>query len=372
MTRLVVVGASLAGHRAALEARRRDDDLDIVVIGDEPHPPYQRPPLSKGLLAGRVAPERTRLRMPTGAYTYLPGVRADGIDLTERTVTTTTGPVGFDLLVIATGARPVYPPPLRHRNALTLRTLDDALRLRDRLVPGHRIVTLGAGFIGLELAATARERRCDVTVVEAAERILPRALGPRAADSVLAWHRDNDVTVVTGRRALAVHDHGVDLDDGSHIAADTVVVGLGVTPATDWIGDAIASVTGLGLVCDAFGRIDDGVAAAGDVATWHHPGWGRPVRSEHFETAATQGQLAARNLLGGKTPWRDIPFGWSDQHGHLIQVLGVPGADADEEQRSASTYAYYRAGRLEGFVLLDVAEEVVERRSELEHALGLS
>ncbi|ACU53518.1 FAD-dependent pyridine nucleotide-disulphide oxidoreductase [Acidimicrobium ferrooxidans DSM 10331] len=372
MTRLVVVGASLAGHRAALEARRRDADLDIVVIGDEPHPPYQRPPLSKGLLAGHVAPERTRLRTPSGAYTHRPSVRAEGIDLDERTVATTAGPIGFDLLVIATGAAPLHPAPLRHPNALTLRTLDDALRLRDRLVPGHRLVTLGAGFIGLELAATARERGCRVTVVEAAERILPRALGPRAATTVLAWHEANGVTVVTGHRALAVDDDGVALDDGTRIGADTVVVGLGVRPATDWISDAVPAVAGLGLVCDAYGRIEDGIAAAGDVATWHHPGWGRPVRSEHFETAATQGQLAARNLLGGHEPWRDVPFGWSDQHGHLIQVLGTPGADADEEQRSDSTFAYYRDGRLEGFVLLDVAEDVVERRHELERALELS
>jgi 3-phenylpropionate/trans-cinnamate dioxygenase ferredoxin reductase subunit len=373
MTRLVIVGASLAGHRAALEARRLDPDAEIVLLGEEPHPPYQRPPLSKGLLAGSVSPERLRLRSRPGAYELICEVRAEGLDPDRGVVATTAGEVPYDALIIATGARPIHPAALRRANARTLRTLDDALALRKRLVSGSRVVGIGAGFIGLEIAATAAGRGCSVTVVEGAPRVLPRAVGPDAARVVASWHEAHGVAVRTGVPVTALDDEAVALADGGRIPADTVVVGLGVRPATEWLGTSLPVDERLGLVADAQGRIAEGIAAAGDVSTWYHPGWGRPVRSEHFETAATQGVLAARSLLGGgSATWVDVPFGWSDQHGHLLQVLGMPGEDAEEERRSDTTFAYWREGRLEGFVLLDAAEELVDRREELARALGLT
>lgn len=373
MRRLVIVGAGLAGHRAALEARRWDPNLEIIVVGAEAHPPYQRPPLSKGLLLGSVRPERLRLRSQPDAYEHRPNVRAVGLDLAERAVETSGGPLSFDGLIVATGADPVLPPLFAHPATRTLRTVDDALALRARITPGHRVVAIGAGFIGLELASSLLALGAAVTVVEAEERVLPRAVGPGAAAIVASWHEHHGVTLRTTASVAAMAPGGPVLADGTELPADTVLVGIGVRPAVGWVANALPSDPRLGLLADEYGTVVDGVAAAGDAATWRHPAWSAPVRSEHFETAATQGVLAARNLLcAPREAWRDVPFGWSDQHGHLIQVLGVPGADAEEERRNEHTWAYYRNGRLEGFVLLDAAEDLVDRRDELARSLGLS
>ncbi len=369
--RLVVVGGSLAGHRAALEARRRDEELEIIVVGDEPDPPYQRPPLSKGFLAGTVRRERLALRSSPGAYDLRLDTRAEHLDLSERVVHTNRGVVAFDLLVIATGASPLRPTSLAHPHVLTLRTLSDAVALRARLEPYTRLVTVGAGFIGLEVAATARERGASVHIVEADRRLLPRALGAGASAAIARWHEQHGVSLTVGATVAEVTDDGALLDTGSLLAADSVLVATGVRPNIGWLDHCLPTDPRLGVLADEYGRVGEGVVAAGDVTTWRHPGWDKPVRSEHFETAATQGVLAARTLLGSPTPWRDVPFGWSDQHGHLVQILGLPGPDAEEEQRSPTTYAYYRGERLEGFVLLDGADELVDRREELEVALGL-
>jgi 3-phenylpropionate/trans-cinnamate dioxygenase ferredoxin reductase subunit len=332
---IVVVGASLAGCRAAEALREEGFDGRITIIGEEPHRPYDRPPLSKQVLAG--AWETARLALPAVEadldLDWRLGARATGLDLGAKQVALARGAaVPFDGLVIATGATPrTIPVPEGMAGVHTLRTLDDCLALRADLdaTPG-RVVVVGAGFIGAEVAATCRERGLEVTMLEALAAPLARVLGEVIGGVTAEVHRDHGVDVRTGvgvsGLAGGARVEQVLLDDGSTINADVVVVGVGVRPVTDWLEGSGLTLDD-GVVCDETCLAAAGVVAAGDVARWPNRTFGQVMRVEHWDNALDQGAHAARRLLlgPGAPAYAPVPWFWSDQYDRKLQLAGRPG-----------------------------------------------
>lgn len=353
MNRLVIVGASLAGLRAAQSARAAGFEGELVVIGDEPHMPYTRPPLSKELLAGEAA--RCAFPCEIDAEWRL-GETAVGLDRDRKVVHTNikrdspsleTLEIPYDRLIVATGTRARTMPGAR-----TIRTLDDALALREALETARSIAIVGAGFIGCEVAATARKHGLEVTLYDVADQPLT-PLGPELGAITADLHRE----------------HGVDLRLGApatDIDADLVVAGLGAIPNTEWL-------TGLtldpGVRCDAtLTSVDDpDILAAGDLACWPHPlAGGDHIRVEHWTVASEHGQLAGRNALvdpGERAAHTTPPYFWSDQYDVKIQAVGLPAratrleiveregrrlvaVGADEDGRLVAAVAFNSAKRL--------------------------
>ena len=361
-----MVGASLAGLRAAEGLRRGGHDGPLTVVGAERHRPYDRPPLSKKVLTGKVEPERTELEEARDLDAdWLLGTEATGLDVEQQIVhTDRDGDLPYDLLVIATGARPRR---LRGFDAGPgvhyLRTIDDAVRLRDELSSASKVAVIGAGFIGLEVAASSLEGGLQVTVLEALSIPLDRAIGETMGNAIADLHRRRGVDIRTDVLVEGpVGDlpvEGVRLVGGETVDADVVVVGVGVVPETRWLEGSKVDLND-GVLCDerlrvlSGGRPLTGVVAAGDVARWSHQTWSRLARVEHWTNAVEQGEAAARTLLeGDRAPvFSPVPYFWSDQFGLKVQFVGetAPGDEVsvvegsvDEERFLA---AYGRAGRL--------------------------
>ncbi|GAB2965488.1 FAD-dependent oxidoreductase [Streptomyces pseudoechinosporeus] len=321
----MVVGASAAGLAAVETLRREGYDGTLTLVGDEPHAPYDRPPLSKQLLSGEWPTERLALRTPTdldalGLDLRL-GAAATGLELAERTVHLADGTrLPYDGLIVATGVRPRRLPG---EGAHVLRTLDDALTLREQLEPGRRLVVVGAGFLGAEAAAVARALGCEVVLLEPAPVPLAHAVGEEVGRVLSGAHLDHGVDLRTGVTVTEVTEDGVRLGDGELVEADEVLVAIGSLPNTEWLADSGLAV-GDGLVCDEYCEAALRVYAAGDVARWHHPLFGTSMRIEHRTHAAEQGMAAARNLLnpGARKPFAPIPYFWSDQYDMKIQAYG--------------------------------------------------
>lgn len=478
MRSIVVVGASLAGLRAAEELRHQGFDGTITMVGDEPHRPYDRPPLSKQVLAGDWQPDRTPLTTADeGGIEALDldwrlGARAVGLDLTRRTVelapagahtsSVTTQPherMTFDGLVIATGAVPrtlpltatgtgrftvtgsavttaagsaasadpgrapdtgpaAGPPvggsdidaagsgtPAVLQGVHTLRTLDDCLAIRAELdATPQRVVVVGAGFIGAEVAATCRSRGLEVTLVEALPVPLERAVGPEVGSLVADLHRDHGVDVRLGIGVAEFEGRPtgdgtrveqVRLTDGSVVPADVVVVGVGVVPNTRWLDGSGLAIDN-GVVCDATGLAAPGVVAAGDVARWPSRRFACLLRVEHWDNAIAMGEHAASRLLAeargaahaggdaGAEAYDPVPWFWSDQYDRKLQLAGL-AAGADEmalvdgsldERRFAVIYR--RGDRIGGVLAMNRPRLVVtyraliERNGSWSEALGLA
>ena len=377
LDRVAVVGASLAGLRAAEELRARGFDGTITVVGDEIHPPYDRPPLSKQVLAGDWQPERIALTVAAGggldglALDWRLGAVATALDLADRAVTLAGGErVPFDGLVVATGATPRRLPGTDHLAGVhTLRTLDDCLAVRAALDAGPgRVVVVGGGFIGAEVAATCRGRGLDVTLVEALPVPLGRVLGDEIGAVMADVHRDHGVDVRLGV-GVAGLDGGrrverVRLADGSDVPADLVVVGIGVVPTTGWLEGSGLTLAD-GVVCDETVAAAPGVVAAGDVARWWSRRFGELVRVEHWDNAITMGAHAARRLLAGEgepteaLAYDPVPWFWSDQYDRKIQLAGrSAGADevrvVDGSTAERRFVALYRRGdRLTGVLAMN-------------------
>ncbi|MEU4896606.1 FAD-dependent oxidoreductase [Streptomyces sp. NPDC044780] len=329
MKQVVVVGASAAGLAAAETLRREGYEGTITLIGDEPYHPYDRPPLSKQILGRQWEADRVPLRTPADLDGLGLDLRlrtaATGLDLAGRTVALADGArVPYDGLVIATGVRPRRLPGDGGERAHVLRTLDDALALRDRLVPGRRLVVVGAGFLGAEAAAVARGLGVEVTLLEPTPVPLAPAVGERVGRMLAEAHHDHGVDLRTGVTVAEVADGGVRLADGTLVEADEVLVAIGSVPNTDWL-EGSGLTLGNGLECDEYSAAAPGVYGAGDVARWHNPLFGTAMRIEHRTNATEQGMAVARNLLrpDARKPFAPVPYFWSDQYDFRIQAYGL-------------------------------------------------
>jgi 3-phenylpropionate/trans-cinnamate dioxygenase ferredoxin reductase subunit len=346
---VVVVGASLAGLRAAEEVRHEGHAGPVIVVGEEVHAPYDRPPLSKQLLSGKWDVERIHHHTPDKldaiGLEFRLGRRAVGLDTAARTVGLDDGSeLAYDGLVVATGAATRRLPGTEGMPGVwMLRTLDDCLGIRAGLEtagPEPRVVVIGAGFIGSEVAATCQAMGARVTLLEAYHTPLARVLGDEMGKMCADLHVANGMDL----RCSITVDHlesdpgGPDpvvvclADDvGTRLPADVVVVGIGVVPSVGWLEGSGLTLDN-GVACDSALFAGDRVVAAGDVANWLRPSSVRPTRVEHWTNAAEGGAAAARNLLAGSTaavPYDPVPFFWSDQYGKKIQMIGLP--DADDE-----------------------------------------
>jgi 3-phenylpropionate/trans-cinnamate dioxygenase ferredoxin reductase subunit len=330
---VVVVGASAAGLSAAESLRRAGFEGNLTLVDSESELPYDRPPLSKQILKGEWQPERVRLRNQEAldglSATWLMGIGAESVDVEKRVLSLTDGrSLSYDGLVIATGVTPRNLPIAEGLSGVhRLRTLDDALRLRAAMLAARTIVVVGAGFLGVEVAAVARELGLDVTVVDPLSAPLVRQLGQPVADKCLQLHADRGAKVLCGRgveqvlsRGRAVR--GVVLDNGRELPADLVLVAIGSVPAVDWLSGSGLTLDN-GIVCDEFCEAAPGVVAAGDVACWPHPRYGY-LRVEHRLNATEHGAAAAMTLLGKREPFAPVPYFWTDQYDVKIQAYGVP------------------------------------------------
>ena len=383
MRSVTIIGASLAGLRAAETLRQQGFDGDVRLIGAERHLPYDRPPLSKQVLAGDWEPERTVLttddKLAELGVEMRLGLKAAAFDLATRTLTLETGEtLAVDGLVVATGARCRTLPGTENLAGVhVLRSLDDSLALRAEFeaVP-NRVVVVGAGFIGAEVAATARGRGLEVTMVEALPNPLSRVLGDEMGSVCAAVHRDHGVDLRTsvGVDGLEGEERvrRVLLSDGSAVEADVVVVGIGVIPNTEWLDGSGLTIDN-GVVCDSSCLAADGVVAAGDVARWPNELFGEVMRVEHWDNAAAQGAHAARRLLTADAgPFTPVPWFWSDQYDRKIQLAGRVRPDDEvrvvagsiEERRFAALYG--RAGRLMGVLGFNRPRHVMRYRALIE------
>ncbi len=389
MRRIVVVGASLAGLRAAEALRREGFDGALALVGEEPHPPYDRPPLSKELLRGEWEPPRSDLRRGKGvaelALELRLGASAVALDAQARCVRLADGDeLTYDGLVIATGAVPrSLPFGAGMHGVHVLRTLDDALAIRAELAARPRVCVVGAGFIGLEIAASCRRLGLAVTAVEPQGLPLLDKLGEPMARCIAELHRDHGVDLRCGVLAAAFEGNArverVRLSDGSTVEADLVVVGIGVRPATDWlVGSGLALDDG--VVCDATCATSlPDVVAAGDVARFHHAGAGAALRIEHWSHAVEMASHAARRLLGGATfseAFTPVPYFWSDQYDVKIQFAGrlAPGDElaliehAPQARKLVALFG--RAGRLTAVLTWNRAPVLVRYRRAIADGLA--
>ncbi|HZC61642.1 MAG TPA: FAD-dependent oxidoreductase [Streptosporangiaceae bacterium] len=316
--RIVIVGGGLAGSRAAAELRAEGYPGQITMLGAEPHPPYDRPPLSKKLMMG----ELDSTSLDTDAAALRLDLRLDeaATGLAGRTVRSERGEYRFDRLIVATGAAPVrLPGPGRQH---VLRTLDDALDIRARLQPGTRLAIVGAGWIGAELATAAVARGCDVTVLEAAATPAAAALGEVAGAAMVPWYAAAGVDLRLGQPVESVQEGGLALPGGEWLDADLIVTAVGVRPCTGWL-DGSGVDLGNGIVVDSRLRASvPGVYAAGDCAAFWSGRYGRRLRVEHWDTALHSPTVAAANALGAEQDYDPVPYFWSEQFGRMVQYVG--------------------------------------------------
>jgi NADPH-dependent 2,4-dienoyl-CoA reductase/sulfur reductase-like enzyme/ferredoxin len=377
---LVVVGASLAGLRAVESARRAGFAGVITLVGAEEHLPYDRPPLSKEFLTAVEAPAATTLRAESVLRDELQvhlrlGSPATALDPAGRTVWVGNEPLHYTALVIATGATPRSLPGTEGLTGVhTLRTIDDARQIRAALDTGARTVVVGAGFIGSEIASSARQRGSTVTVVEAMPTPLARPVGEQMGAVLASLHERNGTTLRVGVGVDAIEGDGrveaVRLADGSRIEADLVIVGVGVSPNTDWLAESGLEL-GNGIECDkTLQTSSPGVYAAGDIASWPNPLFDTRMRLEHWTIAAEQGGAAARNAIDPTNPaaFETVPYFWSDWYGKRIQFVGV-AAGAEEIELVAGDLdgdtflvLYRRGDRLVGVLGLEQRAAVMKYR----------
>ncbi len=380
MKRIAVVGASLAGLRAAEFIRRAKFEGELVLIGDEVRLPYDRPPLSKEVLRGEWEPERIALRRRSYDELNLQlllGQRAVSLDTAKRELRLEGGTVvSFDGMVIATGGQVrELPHQPRVDGIYTLRTLDDALAIRAAFASKPRVAVIGAGFIGAEVAASAQQLGLEVTMIEALEAPLALSLGPRLGRVLQDAHERRGVRVLCGRRVEGFGGtdriESVLLDDGTRVECDVVVVGIGVSPSVSWLAGSGVELDD-GVRCDeTLASSVPGIVAAGDVASWYNPLFEERMRVEHWTNAVEQARHAVSSLLaapGEAKAFESVPMFWSDQFDIKIQGVGRPKPTDDlvlaggtpESEKFIALYG--RAGRLVGAVAFNQPPKLVQLR----------
>ncbi len=323
---MVVVGAGMAGVQTAVALREQGFTGTVTLIGAEPHQPYDRPPLSKAVLLGKAEGSAFDVDFESLGIELQLGCEADGVRPADHELDTESGPVPYDVLVLATGAEPIRLPGTEGVPGVhLLRTLDDAERLRPVLSRQHDIVVVGAGWIGAEFATAAREAGCAVTVVEAADRPLAGALPAEVAAPMTAWYADSGAALRTHARVERIEPGAVVLDDGARLPAGAVVVGIGARPATDWLA---ASGIELGahreVVADDHLRASTpDVYAVGDCASFPSARYGERLLVHHWDNALQGPRTVAANIIG-ETPvvYDPVPYFWSEQFGRFVQYAG--------------------------------------------------
>ena len=397
---IVIVGAGQAGGWAATTLRSRGYDGRVLLLGEEPHAPYERPPLSKAVLSGQAAADSTELfsaaRLADLDIEFRPGIAATRLRVDDKQVELSDGAsAGYDKLILCTGGRPVVPalPGVSSAAVHVLRTRDDAMRLRAQLGPGKHLVIVGGGWIGLEVAATARQSGSRVTVLEQAGRLCARSVQPGVSAHLAALHAAHGVEVRLGASLCAVHPQPdgravAELADGSAIAADAVVLGVGLQA-----NDALARAAGIecerGVLVDAYCRTSAAdVYAAGDVAVSvyggavhtgaalagaahagavHTGAIGR-VRLESWQNAQDQGTAAALSALGESVPYTPSGAVWSEQYDAMVQIVGFPALAASEvlrpqaESRALLSVALDAGSRIVAAVAVDAPRELRQLR----------
>ncbi|RZS36461.1 NADPH-dependent 2,4-dienoyl-CoA reductase/sulfur reductase-like enzyme [Herbihabitans rhizosphaerae] len=381
---IAIVGTGVAGATAALTLRDAGFDGRVLLIGEEPHAPYRRPPLSKDVLRGSMPDERTRLRpaehWATKGVELRTGARVTGIAADAHEIVLLCGEtLGYDRLLLATGGRPrTLPVTDGVPGVFTLRTLGDVPALRDALTAGTRVLVVGAGLVGAEVAASARAMDCAVTVLEVERTPLARVLPPVIGVRYAGLHRAAGVDLRTGTGLKSLAHNGSELvaidTDGAESHADVVVVAVGMVPNT-----ALAETAGIeidrgpvgGITVDSQGATSaPDVYAAGDVANLPNRVLGGRQRVEHWMHAQDHGAATARAMLGQGTPFDVVPWCWSDQHGVTVHITGWP--DAGDEVRldgdlDGMNFAaeFRRDGKLVGAVGVNRAAQIRLLRKEI-------
>jgi NADPH-dependent 2,4-dienoyl-CoA reductase/sulfur reductase-like enzyme len=378
---VVIVGASLGGLRAAEMLRRKGHAGRLTLVGDELHLPYDRPPLSKQLLTGAWTEEQVALRRKPYEELELDlrlGVRAARLDVAQRTLTLADdSTLTYDALILATGARARRLPEQPSLKGLfELRTLEHARALREALATKPRVCVIGAGFIGAEVASSARGLGCDVTVLEALPAPLQRGLGSVLGEALGKRMRDHGVDLrcsvtvagfeATGEGAARTLT-GVRLGTGEVIPAEVCVVGIGAVPNVEWLAGSGLTLDD-GVVTDANCRAAEGVYAIGDVARFHNPLFGESMRLEHWSNAVEGARAAVDHLLdpAAAAPYAHVPSFWSDQFGVKLQGAGRPRGDDEAVFAAGSAdtekfcVIYGRAGRLTGVVTASMPPLVIQ------------
>ncbi len=367
MKRIVVVGAGLAGLHSAVALRERGFAGRLTIVGDEPHPPYDRPPLSKAVLAGALDDSTLPADWAALDVELRLGTRATA--LRGGAVETTAGAVPADGVVVATGARPVLLSGVREAGARTLRTIEDARSLRAELAPGRRLVIVGAGWIGAEVATAAATAGCAVTVLEMGPVPLAGAMPTEVGAATLPWWVEAGVDLRTSAVVRAVDSAGVQLVDGSTVPAHTVLVAVGVRAASEWL-------RGSGIPLGARGAVEvdgglrtgvPGVVAVGDVAAWESARYRTRLRVQHWDVALHAPAAAAANLLGGCEVYDPVPYFWSE-FGRTMQYAGHVPAGAEllwrgDPARDPTWAAFWLvAGVLVAAVAVDRPRDLVQAR----------
>jgi len=334
----VILGAGQAGHWSAITLRKEGYDGSIILLGNEPYIPYERPPLSKDILSGVKPPDSCHFSSiedyAEKEIDLRPGVRGEAINLEQRTVQLSDDSTQvFDKLIIATGSRVIHPPIPGEDldNVFYLRTLDDCLALQKRLTEGQRVVLIGGGYIGLEVAATARKLNCDVTIVEMQEKLMVRVVPPESSGYFASVHSEYGVKINTETTVTAIESDGnalvVKCNDNSTVPADTVVIGVGITP-----NDDIAKAAGLkvdnGIRVNEYGETSHkNIYAAGDVSNHYNPLLKKQIRLESWQNAQNQAMTVAKRICGtAEEPYAEIPWFWSVQYDKVLQITGAPDA----------------------------------------------
>jgi NADPH-dependent 2,4-dienoyl-CoA reductase/sulfur reductase-like enzyme len=384
MSRVVIVGAAASGLATAEALRRFRFDGEIVVIGDEVGRAYDRPPLSKQVLAGEWDEEKAALLPPArveriGADLRL-GRRATGLDAHRRQLQFEDGStIDYDEAVIATGVRPRRLPGADWDDVHVLRTLADCRRLGEALRRHRRLVIVGAGFIGLEVAATARKLGAEVTLVEPLERPLANRIGAYTAGRLLDLHAAAGVEIRcgTGVSAIARSEEpqpairGVVTSDGSVVDSPVVLVAIGCVPNVEWLAQSGLDISD-GVRCDAHCQAAPHIWAAGDVARWNHLGLGRELRIEHRMNATEQATTVAANIMGQRRAFTPVPFFWTDHYQTKIQLAGVMPPHAEERTEAGAddddsfVHSFWADGRPVGVLGWNAAKAMMPLRRTLD------